>query len=84
MIAFTLGKRSIYESNEHVPSLKLKGGSVWRTIEDALKYKGDNGLDDFGVYAVEIDDKNDVSYDEEDGFGTLLKDGRLVPGWKGA
>ena len=83
MIAFTLGDRDIYENAEHTPTWKLKGGSVWRTIEDALRYKGDHDLGDFGVYAVQVDGEDDISYSEEDGFGTLLRDARLIPGWKG-
>ncbi len=86
---YTLGYREFYEASfdamnkENQVVVKFgkndsySGGSVFRTYEDALRYRDENKLIDFDVYGVialwEETEPNDHGL-----FHNLLADSRLV------
>lgn len=76
---YTIGDRDLYERVIKESGDKAKGGSVWKTREEAeaRKNAGDPGrLWDFEVYGVEADWDKDVK--EGPDFGTLSKKAKLV------
>lgn len=87
---YTLGRRSVYEdvfekmnqSREYCKKFgktsTYDGGSVWKTYEEALKYKIQNNLHDYDVYGVIANWKEDTEPNEHGEFNNLIRDSRLI------
>jgi len=89
-LIYTLGRRSVYvsvfdkmdQSREYCKkfgkTINYPGGSVWKTYEDAFKYKKQNNLHDFDIYGVVASWTEDTEPNEHGDFNNLLRDSRLI------
>ena len=77
---YTVGRRDVYEGALAMdPKLKkLKGGSVWKTKEDAQQYLQDTRQDKtFLVYGIEADWDKDTDEVRRAPWHALNKNARI-------
>lgn len=70
---YTVGKKSIYEDyiKSNPNAAKAKGGSVWKSYQDAEKFAGDG----FAVYGVEAEWDDTIQGER---WNSLKEKGKLV------
>jgi hypothetical protein len=76
-VIFTVGRQSTYEPyiDSDSNAAKAKGGSVWKTAEEAAKY-APLGFSVYGVEAVWEED-TEIDFNGE-GWHRLKKDSKLI------
>lgn len=77
---YTVGKTSIYEKSlDSNPKLdKLKGGSVWKTINDVEKYLEESNAKGYSIYGIEADWNKDTYKEDHGFFRSLNRDARII------
>lgn len=85
---YTIGHTESYEKylNEQGEDCKksgptpgYRGGSVWKTREDAQEYLDEYGMEDYSVYGVLADWDTETRYDDSgESWNDLLVDARIV------
>lgn len=70
---YTVGKKSIYEDyiKSDPNAAKAKGGSVWKSYQDAEKFVKDG----FAVYGIEVDWTDTIRGKK---WNSLKENGKLV------
>ena len=79
---YTVGKREAYEQYlaESPEPMKLEGGSVWYTVEEARRFLAVvDPAGEYDVYAVDADWSQDTKLDIKADQQFLLRDARLYP-----
>lgn len=81
MLIYTIGKRSIYGQalRENPTVSKLAGGSVWKTLDEALTYWANlPDSSEWRVYGVLASWDEDVRERSDCGWGDLTRDATIV------
>jgi len=81
-LIYTIGRRDIYEPYiaSDPSAAKAKGGSVWRTRDEALHYLSEHLLYDYWVYGVVArwDEDTEVDPGATGYWRALTKDAYLI------
>lgn len=79
-LIYTVGRRDIYESylDADLSAAKAKGGSVWRTREEAQSYLEATRQSDYSVFGVVADWNRDTEFVLRAKWRALTKNAYLV------